>query len=184
MQGTNSDVILHVPKGVYGKILANVHTDPAKFIHHIPKRHCLVAPICEYCLQPASSNTPLKKVKYIIQIPHIVTDIERVRHHIRVFHGNIHSQESDLKIKKQNSEEKGLHFDIDEKYINIYTSHFSGFIVTADAITCCANRANLLIFGSLRNHSDVPPIATVKVVFASNHIKCKDYIHVSINVLH
>ena len=183
VQGKNSDVILHVPKGVYGTLLANIHTDPAKFIHHIPKEHCLVAPICEYCLTPASGITSNKNVKYKIQIPHIVTDIERVRHHIRIFHGNIHGGDTRLTVEKQNSHSAGLKYDINDKYVTIYTSHFSGFIVTAHGINCCAKNTNVLIFGSLRNHSEVPPIATVKIIFASNHIKWKDFLRVSIVLL-
>ena len=103
VQGTNSDVTLHVPKGVYGTILANVHTDPANFIHHIPNRNCLVAPICEYRLQPAIGHTHPQNVEYKIQIPHIVADIEKVRHHIRVLHGNIHNRQTHLKVEQQNS---------------------------------------------------------------------------------
>ena len=184
MQGTNSDVVLHVPRGVYGTLHANIHTDPAKFIHHIPKQSCLVAPICEYHLQPTKGHSDHQNVKYKIQIPHIVTDIERVRHHIRVYHGNIHSSESHLNVEKPNSQKYGLHYDIDDKYITIYTSHFSGFIITADRINCCGKTANVLIFGSLRNYPVTRPLATLKVIFASNHVKCKDVIEVSIIVLH
>ena len=184
VQGYKSDVILHVPNGVYGTLHANIHTDPADFIHHIPKQSCLVAPICEYHLQPAKGHSEPQNVKYKIQIPHIVADIERVRHHLTVHHGNIYSRESHLNVEKQNSPKYGLHYDIDDKYITIYTSHFSGFIVTADRINCCAKNANVLIFGSLRNYPEARPLSTLKVIFASNHVKCKDVIEVSISVLH
>ena len=180
VQGLNSDVILHVPKGVHGKLLANIHTDPAKFIHHIPKQHCLVAPICEYHLQPSPDYPPDENVKYTIQIPHIVADTEKVRNHIRVLHGNISSYIHALKVVRQNSHDTSVQFDMDDKYITIYTSHFSGFIVTAEAINCCAQKVNVLIFGSLRNISGAPPLATVKILCANSHIKCKDYIDVSI----
>ena len=183
VQGTNSDVILHVPKGIYGTLLANIHTDPAKFIHHIPKENCLIAPICEYRLQPAEGHTLPKNVKYKIQIPHIIKNIDEVQHHISIFHGNIHCRDPGLKVAKQNSSTDRLPHDIDDKYINIYTSHFSGFIVTAQGITCCATNTNVLIFGSLRNHPEDGPVATVKIVFASNHINCKDFRQVSIILL-
>ena len=180
VQGPDSDVTLHVPKGVYGTLLANIHTDPAKFIDHIPKQDCLVAPICEYHLQPSSDDTPSENVKYTIQIPHILTDIEKARDHIRVFHGDICSQVSTLKVEKQNNKNSSVQFDIDNKYITIYTSHFSGFIVTVEELNCCAQNVNVLIFGSLRNICGAPSLATVKIFCASIHSeRCIDYTKVS-----
>ena len=104
VQAENSQVQLHVPKGVHGAILANIHTNNARFMHHVPDNDCLVSPICEYHLQqpyreqslherlkiPIPPHLP-EDPKYQIDIPHIVKDVDNVRPHIRVQHGNLHS---------------------------------------------------------------------------------------------
>ena len=72
--------------------------------------------------------------------------------------------------------------EIDEQYVTIYTSHFSGYIVTAEAINCCAQSAAVLFFGSLRNFPRASPLATVKVCLTGTHSFIKDYESVSIIV--
>ena len=84
IRGPSSDVILHVPRGVYGAIVANVHTNNARFMHHIPQGDCLVSPVCEYHLQPSLYKSSPRLGKFKIQIPHIVKDLNKVRPHIRI----------------------------------------------------------------------------------------------------
>ena len=197
IQAAKSEVILHVPKGVYGALLANIHTNAARFIHHIPKNDCLVAPICEYHLEPylreelslgEKKKTPVPKPstsvepspqirKYIIQIPHIVRDIERVRPFLKVRHGNLHSGVPALADERHDDKRGKVQYHIDDKYVTILTSHFSGYIITVEGINCCGQTAHLLFFGSLRNRPDTQPLATVKV-FISN--KIEDYQIVSL----
>ena len=173
----NSDVILHVPKGVYGAIVANVHTNNARFMHHIPQGDCLVSPVCEFHLQPSLYKSFPQIEKFKIQIPHIVKDLTKVGHFIRMWYGNLHSGVPALIENKSvlgYSNEIGQ-YDMDDKYVTIYTSHFSGFIVTAEAINCCAQSARVLLFCSLANDPGEAPIAKVKVFFSSIHSDIKDY---------
>ena len=179
-----SNVILHVPKGVHGALLVKIHTNPSKCIQYISENDCLVPPICEYYLQkPYHENSLCKHFKiqipeqsftvnasppsqkYKIQIPHIVTDVERVRPHLKVRHGNLHNMTPALDSRQ---------YHIDENYVTIFTTHFSRSIITAEGIKCCGQNANLLFFGSLKSHpcTQPPTMATVKV-FISN--KIKDY---------
>ena len=70
-------------------------------------------------------------------------------------------------------------YDIDEKYVTVYTSHFCACIITVENINCCGANANVLIFGSLSgSKEDVKPIATVKVFMCSTHMENKDYLEV------
>ena len=100
VQAQNSQVKLQIPEGVHGAILANIHTNHARFVRHVPENNCLVSPICEYHLQqPYQENSlsekygfpippPLPELtKYRIEIPHIIKDVDKVRPHIRVRHG-------------------------------------------------------------------------------------------------
>ena len=72
IQRTDSDTLLHIPDGVYAALLGSIHTDPNKFRHHIPQKDCLVAPICEYHLQPFLGQLLPEDAKYKICVPHIV----------------------------------------------------------------------------------------------------------------
>ena len=91
IQGPNSGVILHVPRGVHGAIVASIHTNNARFMHHIPRGDCLVSPVCEYHLQPALGKSSVQVGKFKIQIPHIVKDLKKVCPHIKIHYGNLHS---------------------------------------------------------------------------------------------
>ena len=173
IQGSNSEILLHIPDGIFAALLGNIHTDPSKFWHHIPRKDCLVAPICEYHLEPFIGRTlPLHTI-YKLQVPHIVRDLG-VRKGIRVWHGDLHSN-TVLPVYKLQKDK----CEIDEKYITIHTSHFSGYIVTAEGINCCSKSANVLLFGSLVNNQHLGPSVTVKVYMSSIHSQIKDYETVS-----
>ena len=64
-------------------------------------------------------------------------------------------------------------------YANSCTSHFSGYMVTTEAINCCAQRAYVLFFGFLQNQSEKEPLATVSVHFATTINSTKEYESVS-----
>ena len=177
IQGTDSDTLLHVPNGVYAVLLENIHTDTNKFLHHIPSNDCLVSPICEYHLQPFLGTILPKDVKYKIQVPHIVRDIHQVEKNIGIRCGDIRSG-AFLPVHKLENDR----YEIDEKYVNIHTSHFSGYIVTAEGINCCSKSANVLLFGSLANNLEMGPSVTVKIYLASIHSQLKDYKTVSLLV--
>ena len=194
IQAENSQIKLHVPKGVYGAILANIHTNYARFLHHIPDDDCLVSPICEYHLQKPYQELILGKtievkflkprpdgVKYRIQIPHIVKDVDKVQSLIRVRHGNLHN---DVLLEKLSPQTQGgnISLDVNEEFVTINTNHFTGYIVTAKHINCCGKSANIHVFGSLRNIPKARPLATVKVYLSSIHSNIKDYQFVSISV--
>ena len=171
----NSDTLLHIPEGIYAALLGNIHTDPSKFLHHIPRNDCLVAPICEYHLQPFIGRSLPNNAMYRIQVPHIVRNVSEVEKLIRISHGNIHMSSV---ITVQHLE--GNTFEIDEKFITINTSHFSGFIITAEGIKCCSSSANLLLFGSLANNLEMGPLVTVRAYLASIHSENKNHLSVSI----
>ena len=170
IQRTDSDTLLHIPDGVYAALLGNIHTNPTKFRHHIPPKDCLVAPICEYHLQPFLGKLLPEDALYKICVPHIVRNVHEVSESIRVRHGNIHNR-TILPVHKMQMNK----FEIDQRYISIHTSHFSGYIVTAEAINCCSKSVNVLLFGSLGNNLYPGPYATVKVYLSSIHSEIRDY---------
>ena len=191
IQTTNSEVILYTPRGIKGAILTNIHTNHGQFLKHIPERECLVAPICGYFLKPDledkqdnkenSSTTQPKDQRYLIRIPHVIKDVDRVENHIRIKHGNIRSGVPPLIVDRNPNSRHPDHvsFTVDRKYINIYTNHFSGFIVTIKDINCCSGSAYALMFGSLKKVPEQDPLVTLKVYFSNNFLKIEDYRSVS-----
>ena len=105
-------------------------------------------------------------------------NVDRAQRCIRVRHGDIHSS-SVLPVHKLEKDK----YEMDEKYVTIHTSHFSGYIVTAEGINCCSKSANVLLFGSLVNNLEMGPSVTVKVYLSSIHSQIKDYEVVS-NEIH
>ena len=170
IQGTDSDTLLHIPDGVYAALLGNIHTNPSKFRHHIPRNDCLVASICEYHIEPFIGKMFPKDTNYKICVPHIVRNVQQTSQSIRVRYGDIHSR-TILPVHKIQMNK----FEIDERYVTIHTSHFSGYIVTAEGINCCSKSASVLLFGSLANNPEMGPSVTVKIYLSSNHSQITDY---------
>ena len=172
VQGIDSEVILHVPKDVFAVLQGNIHTDPSKFLHHIPSNECLIGPICEYHLKPFEELP--KDAVYRLQIPHIVRNVTQVRKHIRVRHGDLHSK-SELAVYELQED----NFQIDEKYVTINIRHFSDYIVTAEGINCCSGRTNVHLFGSLTNSQHLGASAIIKIYMSSILSQIKDFKTVS-----
>ena len=177
IQGPNSEVLLHVPKGVYGVVLANIHTNHAKFLDYIPPKDCVVSPICEYHVQPFIGMKLPADITYMLQVPHIIWDIQEVRNKIKIQHVN---KKSATSVSGSNLCKKPEQCEIDEKYVTIYTSHFCAYIVTVEGFKHCSGNANVLLFGDLSQDPETEGSeATVKVYFSSIHFEIRDYEEVS-----
>ena len=178
-----SDVVLRTPKNLYAVILGNIHVNHAPFQHLVPANECIVGPICEYSVHPLiNSPTRSSELMYQLQIPHIIKDIETVKHCIRVRPGNLRSQVQGLKLACEPMESRNakVWYEVGKHFITVHTSHFSGCIVTLDGINCCSGSANVLLFGCLSNTSTDDPLATMKVYMSSAHsIHIRDYGRVS-----
>ena len=160
VQGPDMETLLHVPEGVYAALLGNIGISPYLVKHHIPGNDCLVTPICEYRLHPFLGKITPNDTKFKLRVPHIVRKISRVKDSIRIRHGDIRGSAL-LPLLEENN------FEIDEKYVTISVSHFSGFIVTAEGINCCSGSANMILYGSLANSSEMGPLVTVRAYLGS-----------------
>ena len=160
VQGPDSETLLHVPEDVYAVLLGNIGINPHKIKHHIPRNDCLVASICEYHLQPFIGMKTPSNTKFKLHVPHIIRKISHIKNSIRIRHGDIRGR-APLPLLEGNS------FEIDEKYVTISVSHFSGFIVTAEGINCCSGSANMILYGSLANSSEMGPLVTVRAYLGS-----------------
>ena len=177
IQGPDSEVLLHVPEGINAAVLANIHTNHAKFLDHIPENDCVVSPICEYHLQPFIGSKLPTDIIYTLQVPHVVSDVPEARKSLKIQH--ISTERAAL-INKGDLRKKPERYEIDEKYVTIYTSHFCAYIVTAKIVDHCSGNANILLFGDLSQDPETERSeATVKVYFSSIHSEISDYRSVS-----
>ena len=150
VRGQNSEVLLNVPRGIHGVILANVHTNNARFTRHIPKNDCLVSPVCEYHLLAFLYKPNLKVGRYQIDIPTIVKGNWALPAHITVRYGSLYGGQL-IKAKalwedRFDDQRDVVEYDIQEDHVIIHTSHLCGFVVTTESLNCCAKSANFHIF--------------------------------------
>ena len=92
--------------------------------------------------------------------------------------GPILSDVNNLKMVPEPGQPKDAQvwYEVDNHFITIYTSHFSGYIVTVEGINCCSGSANLLLFGCLVSIPDEEPLATLKLYMSSAHsTQIRDY---------
>ena len=124
LQGKGSAVLLYISKGLWAFVYGYIHTDPSPFLQEIPEDHCLVAPIVEYHYE-ASNDVTNKQHFFRIKVPHCVSQKEDLKS-IQVHQGDIHMGITFTKLPTTSS-----YFQVDEKYVTIYTRHFSQFICTS-----------------------------------------------------
>ena len=182
IQANNSQVKLLVPKGVHAVVLGNIHTIYSKFLHLIPDSECIVGPMCEYSVHTFIDGSQIhSSEKFQLQVPHMVNNIFTVLDQLKVQEVSQGAIVTTL-VKAQNNMSdvsEDSYFYADKRYINIFTSHFSTFLVTAENTNCCAGSANVLLYGSLINFPDENTVATIKVYLSSVHSKIQDYEDVS-----
>ena len=178
IQALYSDVILHVPDGVYGIILGNIHTDHGRFRHLVPENDCIISPICEFHFH---GSTIQPKPKFRLLVPHILRNIEKTARYIQVKfqlkqdgvlqqakHSNSHPLASNDVI-----------YELHSHYVEILTDHFTKFLVTTEEIECCCHSALVLVFSRMNRESS-PTIADIRIRFASLLYEKQDYLHVNI----
>ena len=181
IQALHSDVILHVPDGVYGIILGNIHTDHWRFRHLIPENDCIISPICEFHFH---GSTIQPKPKFRLLIPHILCNTEKTARYIQVKfqqkQGGVLQQAKHLNSQYPVASNDVI-FELHSRNVEILTDHFSEFLITAKEIECCCHSALVLVFSRMNCESN-PTIADIGICFASLHFKIQDYLQVTRNI--
>ena len=182
IQALHSDVILHVPDGVYGIILGNIHTNHWKFTNFVHEDDCIIGPICKFDLSKGSKIP--KETMFRIQVAHIARQTSHIGR-IRVKRGR---KNEFLAIhpfsRSQLSTDVDAYFKANRRYVDIYTHHFSDFIIYAEERNCCGQSIAMIGFSSM-DEDESDPMATVILYFCSIHYIFEGYKEVCIflNVL-
>ena len=187
----NSQVILHVPEGLLGVILGNVYENIKTLNYLVKETDCIVSPMCEFELHSIDAFRQGVLVK--IQVPHIVKN-PNVREKIRVisrdrYHQSIEYAE-ELLPEEEPPDSDNIYYRIKEKYIEIFTHHFSQYIAYAEDTTfeevvttedagediphCCSKNVELLVFTKwIQKGTD--PLLEVILHMCSSHYEEVDY---------
>ena len=178
IQALHSDVILHVPDGVFGIILGNIETDHWKLRNLVDVEDCIIAPICEYVIWYRSTKKTSKlHAIFKIQIPHILENIPDIRDNIVVKRQSGSLPPTPVKMVSSEVEPQYLpeaFFNCDERWINIFTNHFTKFVSVVKGLKCCTKSAQMMVFSKLLPTIDMP-IADINLLFASRHYENADY---------
>ena len=154
----DSAVELLIPAGLSGFVMGHIHTDVKPFIHAIPNEECVIAPVVEYHV--TMKTLKAKSSRFQIKIPHCLTKPEDLET-VVVRHGYIHTNRKFEKLPLPAS-----FFELDEKFITIYTSSFSQFICTSCNRTCYG-QGKAFVFGNILQYPDKRPTASVRLYVCS-----------------
>ena len=171
LQNKASDVLLYISKGLHAFVYGIIHTDPWPFLQEIPEDHCLVAPIVEYHYE-ATNDVTNKQLFFKIKVPHCITEKEDLKS-IQVQHGDIHNGVPFTQLPTESS-----YFQVDRKYITIYTRHFSQFICTS-CNKICRGRGKVFMFGRVMPLQRIPSKAALRLYICSPLPGITDYTRVS-----
>ena len=185
IKARHSEVILHIPKGVYGIILGNVYTALSQLKHLVGPNDTIIGPICVFELH-RYKDIP-KGAWYKIQVPHIVKNIAEARDKIKFKYQDQH-QESIRYAKCLLSGEDppidsvNVYYRLCCNHVEIFTMHFSQFIIYAEntpieelitipePINCCTRSGELLVFAL-----ELDPAIQLSVYLCSSHYPDRDY---------
>ena len=140
LQGDKSDVRLEIKEGCPKRAyLMEVRTDPSSFGSIVPDNECFISPIVEI-LAPAETN----RSNYVLRIPHCLDeDDDRTKVKVRMVHEN--RTPAVVEVSKSNA--GALYYDIDARFIELHTTHFTKVICTiCQTPYHCTERINNLWF--------------------------------------
>ena len=173
IQVLHSDVILHVPDGVYGIILGNIHTDHWRFIDLVPENDCIISPICEYHLKRVDATREEENIRFRIQVPHTLNDYELVEGKIKVKRVQKEVTSDAMRFTRHQSPEE-VYYKYNRKYVELFTPKFSQYIIYAEGIRHCCGSAAIVAFSKM-TWGDVGPLATVTAYLCNANYGYGDY---------
>ena len=166
IKALHSDVILHVPDGVYGIILGNIHTDHWRFRHLVGKDDCIISPICLFHFH-GSEIPPASR--FGLQVPHNVKDINQVQAKIRVNHGKLSRCYMERALPfSQELNSTDVFYACYPHHVEVSSPHFSGFLISAEGVNCCTGSDVMLAFSKIEP-SEAGPVANIATYFCSSH---------------
>ena len=148
-----------------------------------------LGPICDYHIFdfPDAESIPetSKRKNFIIEVPHIVKNIEEVNGKIQVMrqpNGSSVFTPIEPLLSQDNTESDAAFYSMEKNHIKISTPHFSRYIVTAKGINCCSGSAEMLIFSKM-DMNGARPLFHVNIYLCSLHYVLQDYSQVCFGLI-
>ena len=174
-------------EGLYGVILGNVYGNFKKFSHFVKESDCIVGPMCEFEFHSYEDIPEGVWIK--IQVPHIVKN-PKIEDNIRVISRDRYQECIEYAQSLEQGEEpfdnQNIYYRFGDRYIEIFTHHFSQFIVFAenvtlnevlhkDAMECCGRSAEMLVFTKWVTKKSNHPLLEVTLYLCSMYYEKEDY---------
>ena len=178
LQAPDSDVSLHIPEGSEGLFTMKVHTDHTRFPGVIPDKECIISPIVE--IEHKKQEEKIKDKDspfYTVKIPHSLRNIAQYKT-VRVKRGEGYKKIifHELPLRSEADRES---YEIDEKFIKIFTRKFSTFVCTSCGNSCQAT-VMLFLLGYLEQRQETNDTLTqIKSFLCSDLYSIKDFREVS-----
>ena len=117
----------------------------------------------------------LSGARFRIQVPHLVSDINRVSDYLKVrYMGSLESRYIGVEDSAPNAlQSPDMYYNMDSQYVNIFTPTFSKFFISAEGINCCSDRTRVILFSRKTSIG-----VNVRLYFCSPHYDGKDYFKV------
>ena len=181
LQAPDSDVSLNIPEGSEGLFTMKIHTDHTRFLRVIPDEECIISPLVQVEHKKISDEVKGKEsLIYDIKIPHSLRSAIGYKT-VRVRRGQNFENKISIQELKMRSEAEGDSYEIDQKFITIFTWKFSTFVCTSCGNTCQA-RVMLFLLGKLEPRQEASDTLTqIKSYICSDLYCIKDFREVSEN---
>ena len=168
-----------MPEGLFGVLLGNINENFELFKHLVNESDCIVGPMCEFEFHSYDGIPEGAWVK--IQIPHLVSN-PKMEGNIKVISRERYQDCIEYAQKLEPEEEppdsENIYFRFNKKYIEIFTHHFSQFIVYAENSTleevakdqiCCTRFVQLLGFEKWIKDNDGYHLEVIMYVSSLEH---------------
>ena len=177
LQALDSDVSLKIPRKVSGVFFSHVHTDHTLFKNVIPDDECFVGPPVE--IEQVNNENSDDTETFKIKIPHYIRQSDLWKT-IKVRYGNIHKSEKFQDVPHKDKDHQGdIWFNINDRFVTIYTKHFSHFTCSVCNYNCSAITRVFLYANLNVSGIETATRVKVKVFLCSELYKIKDYKKVS-----
>ena len=177
LRAPDSGVSLTIPRNASGVFFSHVHTDHTLFKNVIPDDECFAGPPVE--IEQVNNKNSDGSKPFKIKIPHCIRQGDLWKT-INVRYGNIHKSAKFQTVPhKDEGRQDDIWYEVNPRFVTIYTKHFSHFTCSSCDYTCGA-AAMIFLYGKL-SISPRPPVTRVKVkIFICSELYViKDYKEVS-----
>ena len=173
-QDTNSEVCVTIPRQGRAILWQKIYTEFSQFKGIVPEEECMIGPVVELHTSNRSSQ-PSGKMHYKVRIPHCLKKDEQLAS-IKVRTGDVYRNIPFIELRKKSGIDDGMqYYEVDERFITIYTPHFCQFVCS----TCKKTYSSFIMaypFGTLiQEEEDEVSDVTVKVYLCCSLYDIDDF---------